>query len=113
MGAKIGQFATAMAAKMIPLDVYLAAIIKLIGAAAGAALALVFSPPRTWGGFWRRLAAALIFGFVFAPYVRGYAGFSNDWEGNLGAATLAAFVSWAAMSTIIRLVQAWQASKSD
>lgn len=98
---------------MIQLDVYAAAIIKLLGAAAGAALALVFAPPRTWGGFWRRLAAALIFGFIFAPQARYMIGFQNDWEGNLGAATMAAFVSWSAMATIIRIVQAWQASKSD
>lgn len=98
---------------MIPVDVYLAAIIKLLGAAAGAALALVFAPPRTWGGFLRRLSAALIFGFIFAPQVRSWAGFPNDWEGTLGASCLAAFVSWSAMATIIRAVQAWQASKSD
>lgn len=96
---------------MIPADIYLGMILKLLGAACGAALALVFSPPRTWQGFWRRLTAALIFGFIFAPYVRSWAGFDATWEGTMGAATLAAFVSWTAMGALIRITRAWQGPK--
>lgn len=86
-------------------------IVKLLGSVAGAALALVFVPPKTLTGFIRRLSAALIFGTVFAPYVREWAAFSNDWEGMLGAACLSAMVSWAAMGAIMRVIGAWQGPK--
>jgi hypothetical protein len=86
-------------------------LVKVTGAIFGAALALIFVPPRTLTGFIRRLTASIIGGTVFAPYVREYAGFDMDWEGLLGAACLAAFLSWSMMGVIIRLLRAWEASK--
>lgn len=85
-----------------------ALVLKLIGATAGAVLALVFVPPRTRRGFVRRLSAALIFGVVFAAPVRMWAGFSDDAEGMIAAACLTGFVSWWIMGSAVRLARAWQ-----
>lgn len=104
MGGKIASLAPAVA-KMTPVE---GLIIKAIGASIGSALALVFTPPRTWSGFIRRVVAGLGCGIVFAPYARDWAAFSKDWEGLLGSATLMAFVSWSAMSALTRLVRAWR-----
>lgn len=93
-------------------EIWIATVIKLLGAGCGAALALVFSPPRTMSGFIRRLSAAMIFGFIFSPYILEWAGFEHNWEGLIAAATLAGFISWAAMGTITRVVGAWQAGKT-
>jgi hypothetical protein len=105
MGGKIGPF-EAVVAEMTPEETA-AMMFKFVGAASGAALALVFNPPRTFPGFVRRLMAAMIFGMIFAGYVRGWLGFSPDGEGLVGASCLTAFVSWAAMGTITRVVKAW------
>lgn len=87
--------------------------LKFLGAAAGAALALVFVPPKTKQGFVRRLTAALIFGTVFANYVREYLGFAVDAEGLVAAACLTGFVSWWLMGAIKRAVDAWKAPAKD
>jgi hypothetical protein len=86
-------------------------IVKITGSVFGAALALIFVPPHTIPGFLRRLSASIIGGSIFAPFVQGWAGFDPTWEGLLGAACLAAFVSWWVMGVIIRLLRAWEASK--
>lgn len=109
MGGKIGTFAPVVA-KVTP-EEFAALAFKFLGAASGAALALVFSPPRTFPGFVRRLLAAMIFGTVFSGYARGYLGFSQDGEGIVAASCLTAFVSWAAMGTITRIVKAWNPPK--
>lgn len=104
MGAKTEPLATAVA-EMTPVE---GLIIKLIGACVGSALALVFTPPRTWSGFARRTVAGIGCGIVFAPYARDWGGFARDWEGLLAASTLMAFVSWSAMSALTRVVKAWR-----
>ncbi len=93
-------------------EVAAALFLKFMGAAAGAALALVFVPPKTRQGFVRRLTAALIFGTVFANYVRGYLGFDQDQEGLIAAACLTGFVSWWLMGAIKRAADAWQGPKA-
>lgn len=82
--------------------------LKFIGASAGAVLALVFVPPRTLQGFFRRGAAALISGPIFAPYVQTWAGFSNDTDGLISAACLTAFGSWWLMGSAVRLINGWK-----
>lgn len=93
-------------------EVVLALMFKFLGAAAGAALALVFVPPRTRRGFVRRLTAALICGTVFASYVRDWAGFAMDGEGLISAACLTGFASWWLMGAAKRVISAWQSPKT-
>ncbi|WP_144378553.1 hypothetical protein [Mesorhizobium amorphae] len=88
-----------------------AMILKLEGSLAGAIVALVFVPPRTKSGFFRRSIVALICGVAFAPVVRFKAGFSDDAEGLFAAACLAAFVSWWFAGAIKRAAEAWQSTK--
>jgi hypothetical protein len=94
-------------------EVGLAIVLKFLGSATGAALALVFVPPRTMAGFIRRLFAAMICGTVFATYVRGWVGFDNDGEGIISAACLTAFISWWAMGTAVRILRAWENSRLE
>lgn len=88
-----------------------AMLIKSAGSLAGAVVALVFVPPRTIRGFFRRSTAALICGAAFAPYVQDKAGFSTDGEGLFAAACLAAFVSWWVAGAIKRAAEAWQSPR--
>lgn len=97
-------------------EIVAALILKFIGAAAGSTLALVFVPPRTRLGFARRATASLIGGVMFAPYVREWGKFADNWEGMIAAACAAAFMSWWAMGAVIRVLKAWQgpaATESD
>lgn len=77
------------------------AIIKLAGALAGTVLALVFLPPRTLWGFFRRTVASLICGPIFAPIVQAYLAWPNEWEHILASAALAAFISWFVLGIIV------------
>lgn len=86
---------------------------KAVGALAGAILALVFIPPRTWAGFFQRSAAALIFGFVFGPIARSWGGFDATSEGIAAAAAGSAFASWWIMGAVKRAAEIWQGPKRD
>jgi len=85
-------------------------LLKWIGSLAGAALSLLFMPPRNWREFRRRGAFAVIAGMVFATPVRDYTYLSNDAEGLVAGATIAASVGWIAMETLVRLVRAYKGS---
>lgn len=78
-----------------------AAIIKAAGAVAGTILALVFIPPRTLWGFFRRATASLICGPIFAPIVKSYLAWPAEWEYILASAALAAFISWFVLGVIV------------
>jgi hypothetical protein len=84
---------------------------RLVGAICGAALALAFMPPRSWGGFARRLLAALIGGVVFASEIKTRANFVGE-EGVIAGACVAAFLCWPAMGVAMRLLRAYQDSKA-
>lgn len=90
-------------------EILSAMLLKAIGSLAGAIVALVFVPPRTIRGFFRRTTAALICGVAFAPIIRAKAGFAEDGEGLFAAACLAAFVSWWVAGALKRAAEAWQA----
>jgi hypothetical protein len=105
MGRKIGGFAAVVAKTPRMIEPWTEIVVKLGGALCGSALALVYGPPTGFRDFIRRGLAGMIGGAVFAPYVRGLAGFSADWEGLLMGATLAAFASWHVMGAIIQMVK--------
>ena len=83
-------------------------ILKWVGSTCGAVLSLLFMPPRNWREFRRRTGFALIRGMVFASPVRDYTALSNDAEGLVAGATVAAAVGWIAMETLVRLVRAYK-----
>lgn len=92
---------------MIPLDVWIGMILKLIGAACGAALSLVYLQPATKEEFYRRLIGALVVGVLFSPYIGDWAGFDRNWEGVMAAACFSGFVSWSAMGAVTKIIEAW------
>ncbi len=92
---------------MIPESV----LIKAAGALSGTILALVFIPPRTLAGFFRRSTASLICGPIFSPVVHSYLVWPNAWEHWLAAAALTSFVSWWLLGVIISLAKKWLGEK--
>lgn len=92
-------------------EVMMALTLKLLGAFAGSALALVFVPPRTKRGFYRRVTASLIGGVIFGSIVRNWANFDKDWEGLIAGSCLAAFVAWWTMGLILRVLKAYNIEK--
>jgi hypothetical protein len=88
-------------------------LIKIIGALAGAVLALVFIPPKTFTGFTRRMTASLIVGPIFSPVVHSYMLWPDKWEHHLAAAALTAFLSWWMLGVIINAVRKWLTAKVE
>lgn len=108
MAAEINGFAAVVAKGVINPEIMIDLIFRLMGAGFGAAMALVFEPPRTKGGFWRRAIAGIGCGLLFAGKIRDEFGFSPGWEGEAQAAAVAAFVSWFAMGAIVRAIKGWR-----
>lgn len=108
MAGKIDGFAAVVAKIVIDPAIWIEWILRLIGAGFGTAMALIFEPPRTKNGFWRRTVAGLGVGILFAGSVRDRVGFAETWEGTVQAAFLAAFASWFAMGAIVRAVKGWR-----
>ncbi len=98
---------------MIPPEIMTDMILRLMGATAGSALALVYNPPRTNEGFVRRVTASMICGVVFAGYVQTSVGFDRNADGLIAAACLTAFVAWWAMDAIIRVERLWNGPKDN
>lgn len=109
MAGAFDGFAPVVAAEknVIPLDVWIETIVKLIGAGGGAALSLVYFPPSSFADFSRRTAAALIFGILLTAWTRSWLGFGSGIEASAGAACLTAFVSWPAMGALWRAADKW------
>lgn len=78
-------------------------IAKIIGVLSGAFLALVFIPPRTVSGFFRRASAAVVAGLTLGTPARLYLGWDADVESIIAAFCIAAFCSWWAMGSIKRI----------
>lgn len=93
---------------MIPLDVWIEMILRLVGSAIGAAMALVYSPPRTRKGFIRRVLVGLGCGLLFAGFVGDRIGFPRSWEGTLQSASLTAFVSWWCIGALHRILRSYK-----
>ena len=77
---------------------------KLLGVFSGAFLALVFDPPRTRSGFARRLAASIVFGYIFGPMVLDFMDWQVQYDNVVAAFCTASFVSWSAMGLIRKAV---------
>lgn len=80
-------------------------IIKVAGAFAGTILALVFLPPQTLSGFFRRSTASMICGPIFAPVLHSYLLWPSAWEHWLASAALTSFISWWCMGAVVALAR--------
>jgi hypothetical protein len=87
-------------------------IAKLVGGFAGAVLALIFIPPKTLAGFFRRSIASLITGPVFAPVTHAQFGWADTWEMWLAASALTSFLSWWLLGVIVGAAKKWITDKT-
>lgn len=82
---------------------------KIIGVAAGTFLSIVFIPPKTINGFFRRLLSAIVFGWIFGPemlqLLQKQAGWSATIDDITAAWAIAAFMSWYAMGLISKFLK--------
>lgn len=83
-------------------------IAKLLGVASGAFLALVFDPPRSRMGFARRTAAAIVAGYIFGHVVLTFMEWPETYENVVAAFCTSAFLSWAAMGRVKKLVESYR-----
>lgn len=88
-------------------------LIKILGAVAGAIMALVFIPPKTFNGLVRRTTASLIAGPIFSPVVHSYMTWQNTLEYWLAAAALTAFVSWWVLGVVVNAAKKIIGMKTD
>lgn len=87
-------------------------IAKISGILAGTVLSLIFVPPRSVSGFFRRVSSAVIFGWFLGHLVLFY----MDWEPtdeNIAAAwAIAAFISWWTMGIGKRVTEKFVETKA-
>ena len=81
---------------------------KIIGVLSGAFLALALDPPRTRMGFARRTGAALVAGYIFGHMIITYMEWATTYENVVAAFCTSAFLSWAAMGRIKKLVESYR-----
>lgn len=85
------------------------AIAKIIGTLLGTLLALVFIPPRTKRGFFRRSVTAMIVGPVsspfIAPWLASHTSIEPGWDLHLGSAAAGAFCSWWMLGLLKRAIE--------
>ncbi len=92
-------------------DGFLATLaLKLLGAVAGAVLALVFLPPKTRTEFIRRAALSVIAGIIFGDPVHEWLKWPDTWQMNLAASAGTAMVSWFAAGAVVRVIASWKPS---
>lgn len=82
-------------------------IAKFVGAFAGSILALVFIPPKTLAGFFRRSVASLITGPIFCPVMHAQMGWADTWEYWTAAAAATSFLSWWLLGVIVAGAKKW------
>lgn len=87
-------------------DHIVTALIKAGSSVGGAILALIFVPPKTRLEFYRRLAFAALVGFIVGEPLRTeYFHWPDSVENVIGAAAIAAFVSWFVSGALLRLAE--------
>jgi hypothetical protein len=80
-------------------------IAKMLGVLAGTALALVFNPPNSMRGFFKRSFVAIVFGLVFGPVFIWKFEMPMTGEYIVVAFAAAAFLSWSTLSVAAAAVE--------
>lgn len=78
-------------------DVIGGLLVKLMGSAAGALLALLRFPPHNRSEAIRRASSSIIAGMVASSVVAGKLGLGPEWESVIFSAALTSFLSWGVM----------------
>lgn len=88
-------------------------LLKLVGAFAGAVLALVFQPPKNRAEFVTRAVFSVLSGFLFGDIVRDYFKWPEDWQMLLAAGAVTAALSWFCMGAVVRVIGTWKPPKGE
>lgn len=80
---------------------------KLIGVVSGALLALVFDPPRSRTGAFRRTVVALVGGFIFGHIVLHFFEWPETAENLIAAWCISSASSWYCMGKARKLIDAY------
>lgn len=83
-------------------------LIRVSGSMAGSMFALVYEPPRSRLGLYRRVVVSIPSGVIFADWARETLKMAETWFNICASATIAAMISWFAIGTLIRLAKAWK-----
>lgn len=59
-------------------------------------------------GFARRTAAAIVAGYIFGHIILTYAGWTMTYENVVAAFCTSAFIAWAAMGRVKKLVESYR-----
>ena len=86
-------------------------LIKGAGTLAGTILALIFIPPRSMAGLFRRAIFSLISGPVFGPIALDYLKWTDTMEHQIAAMASAAFISWWLAGAIVAAGRKWAPEK--
>jgi hypothetical protein len=85
----------------------LSAAMKAASAVGGAALALLFKPPKTWIEFWRRLLFSAGAGFVFGePFRTEYLKWPDTMANVSAAGVVVAFAAWFVVPWVVQALHA-------
>lgn len=87
--------------------------IELLGAIAGAAVALLFLPPKSRTEFARRFALSIIVGMIFADPVRVRLGQEAVWQNYLAGSAGVAMLGWFIIGAAIRVIGKWTPPKGE
>lgn len=90
----------------------LALIAKAGGSFAGAALALIFLPPKSIAEFWTRASFSIISGVIFADTVRDKLAWPETIDRLIAAGAGTSALSWFCMGMIVRVIGAWKPKDS-
>lgn len=90
-----------------------AGIAKAMGAVSGTVIALLFAPPRTLAGFFRRTVVALVCAWIFAEAMNeSLVHYFEFWKLDLYhlsvAAAVIAIFAWPAVGSGTRIVQGFK-----
>lgn len=86
-------------------EVAIAIIAKAAGAIVGSIVALIFQPPKTWRGFWQRIAVSLPVGFIFSWVPPLMVPFPEGAEGLIASASLMSFCAWWIIGKLKGMIQ--------
>lgn len=111
MGGKIKKFEAVVGRKMSPESGAGLILIKIFGAAIGAALAQMYLLPKTRQEFVLRAIFSVLVGTIFAWLPMGAFDFPPGAEGAISAACFTAFAAWWAAGAVVRIAETFNGKK--
>lgn len=96
-----------------PTDLFIIACWRIMGAAIGSIVALIYVPPRTKREFFQRLIVSVLTGGTVAPGVAAYMAWPALPEYYTASAAIASCLSWWVVGMVVRRVRENGEKKMD